>query len=86
MMTEERAKEVIQHGDSSIEVCKEADLFVKQYALKELNERLMSCDNKVIKDYVILMTKSTFGSTETDKFLMDLHCYPEWITGFKDHE
>ena len=59
LMTEERAKEIIQHGDASTEDCKAADLFVKEYALNTLKIRIANLDES-IRDYVFLMARCHF--------------------------
>ena len=58
--------------------CIEADLLIKQEALKELARQMASYPNS-IKNYVNLMARCHYGSVETDQFLLELNCYPDWM-------
>lgn len=59
--------------------CREADSWIKQFALDQLRNKLKD-QPKEIRDYIQLMARCYFGSTETDEFLSALNCYPDWMT------
>ena len=55
-----------------------ADALVKAETLHNLAMKLKKTD-PVISRYVQLMVRTTFGSVETDEFLLRFRAYPGWI-------
>jgi len=82
-MNEDKAKEICNATDLSgytHDELREADLFVKNYALDRLREVLDTfVMPKLAREYIVLMASANYGSVETDDFLMSLDCYPDWL-------
>src|ERR1700751_6147352 len=83
-MTEDKAKEIHNATDLSVythDEFREADAWVKGYALQQLSEWLKEDGRQcsAVGDYVLLMARCHYGSVETDEFLRTLGCYPEWL-------
>jgi hypothetical protein len=63
------------------EELREADQWVKQYALDRLSQHLKATGaTKAMSEYIMLMARCHYGSIETDDFLRAHQCYPEWLT------
>jgi hypothetical protein len=84
-MTEDKVREiysVTDFNDYTREELREADQWVKDYALKQLGQSLMDSSASLsLQEYVLLMTRVHYGSVETDNFLRAHQCYPEWLKG-----
>jgi hypothetical protein len=64
----------------SSEELREADQWVKQYALDRLSQHLKAAGvTKAFSEYVMLMARCHYGSIETDHFLSVHLCYPKWM-------
>jgi len=63
------------------EELREADRWVKDYALHQLSLWLKEDGRQstAVGDYVMLMARCHYGSVETDQFLKVCGCYPEWL-------
>jgi hypothetical protein len=84
-MNEERAREINTSPDVSAfshEECAEADRWIKDFALRQLDFYLRS--NHVpytTSQYLKKMALYTYGSVETDQFLWKIGAYPHWLLG-----
>ena len=55
-----------------------ADQWFKNYSLAKLKARLTKYD-KPTRDYILLMARCHYGSAETDEYLAQMGCYPQWL-------
>lgn len=60
---------------------READQWVKDYALVRLKEVIAHSNTQGMREFILLMARCHYGSTETDAFLSAHQCYPEWLKG-----
>ena len=80
-ITEDKAREISRAKDLSVytrEQCVACDRWIEDFAMRKLRLRLRKLPNP-IKNYVQLMARCHFGSLETDDFLTELECYPDWL-------
>jgi hypothetical protein len=57
-----------------------ADAWLKEYAIAKLAQYLRTVKtSRSLKDYIMLMVRTNYGSVETDEFLAEHGCYPEWV-------
>lgn len=85
-MDEERVKEIhtaneFQFALFNTEELREADQWIKDYALRQLSEWLKEDGRQstAVGAYITLMVRCHYGSAETDEFLRTLGCYPSWM-------
>ena len=60
------------------EDCVAADALVKEETLHNLSTKLKKTD-PIVAHYVMLMARTTFGTSETDAFLLRFRAYPDWM-------
>lgn len=83
MMNEEKVKEIhkaIDLMNYSHKDLREADAWVKAYALEELRVCLaVSAMGTISVEFICRMARCHYGSWEVDEYLRALKCYPEWL-------
>jgi hypothetical protein len=83
IMDEARAKEIhlaMDLSEYSHEELSAADAWLKAYAIVKLEQYLKTVKtSRSLKDYIMLMVRTHYGSVETDEFLAEHGCYPEWV-------
>jgi hypothetical protein len=82
MITETKVREIHEANELNKYQHSElvaADNWIKAYALQKLRTKLSALESKSIRDFVLLMARCHYGSTETDDFLQKLDCYPTWM-------
>jgi hypothetical protein len=83
-MNEAQARQVVTDQDAGHDVswqdCKDADRWIKAYALEKFEKGLMQYGlPNTLREYLLTCASLHFGSVETDNMLMSLDCYPEWL-------
>jgi hypothetical protein len=63
----------------TLEEARQADAWIKGYALEKLEQYLIRETPKHVREYVLSMAQFHFGSAETDELLKSLGCYPSWM-------
>lgn len=59
--------------------CQAADELIKNEAMRGCRLYLHKIGDAAVRNYVTMMVRSTYGSAETDQFLMEIKAYPEWL-------
>ena len=85
IITEQRVKEIWGRPISDLvnvarSELRQVDTWIKATTLRNLREQLLVQGYPdSIREYVLHMACCHFGSMETDQFLQDRNCYPEWM-------
>jgi hypothetical protein len=58
----------------------QCDAWIKGYTLKRLKQRRVFYSLPIyMRDYLLTCVSAHYGSVETDRFLMAMKAYPEWM-------
>jgi hypothetical protein len=85
IITEQRVKEIWSRPISDLvnvarSELRQVDTWIKATTLRNLrNELIAQGCTETLREYVVLISEHRFGSIETDQFLHNLNCYPEWM-------
>lgn len=82
-MDEAKAREITQSHNLekyTHDELRQANTWVQDYSLAKLQLRLTEQGaSKEVRNFISLIARASYGSVETDRFLIELKCYPDWL-------